>query len=557
MRKSEERAWLTAAALAAAPAFLLPIGDPDLWWHLSAGRWMLEHLAWPGTETLSYTRAGVPWVDFEWLSQLAFSGVHAATGLAGLWVLKVLLLAAAGAGVHSLAARTRIAVPYRALALALWAVAVIPRADIRTELFSMAAFAWLLRFLEEVRERGASGDRTARSPTALCVGGFVFFALWANLHAAFAYGLLLLGLYAAGETLEGRGRTLWACFGAGAAGTLVNPYGLRLHAVLWSHFREAGGLRDYILEWGPLSLGRMGHWPTWLLMLGAVCLALWAYRARACRIPVVHVAALGVFGVAAFRHARVGAFFCTLAVPYLLELAARAGAAGKACAADQAARRARWAGAAGLAACAAFGLWIGQETGVFRKVFHDLFIPVRAAVYLERSPELGRLRLYHPWGWGGFLGYRSPTRKIFQDGRYVFHSLLREAGEAIRSPEAWEEFLAHHGVEAVLLENVPLMLDTTRRYPDGTERPMRRPYYLRYMPRERWALVYFDDRALLFVRRGALAAGRLAALEYRLARPRDDEALGDALRRGEIDEELLETERARHRAELKSLPASL
>ena len=59
------KGWALCAAAVAALAALGPVRDPDLWWHLSAGRFLRETLAIPRADWLSHTMAGKPWVDFE------------------------------------------------------------------------------------------------------------------------------------------------------------------------------------------------------------------------------------------------------------------------------------------------------------------------------------------------------------------------------------------------------------------------------------------------------------------------------------------------------------
>ena len=85
--------------------------------------------------------------------------------------------------------------------------------------------------------------------------------------------------------------------------------------------------------------------------------------------------------------------------------------------------------------------------------------------------------------------HQSEALRVFQDGRYIFHPLLMEAGEAARSPGAWQDFLDRHGIDAALMENLPLKVDG-------------RPYHVSYMPRKKWTPICSDDRALLFRRRG-------------------------------------------------------
>ena len=45
------------------------LNDGDTWWHLAAAEWIINHQAAPHADPFSYTRAGAPWLDHEWLSQ--------------------------------------------------------------------------------------------------------------------------------------------------------------------------------------------------------------------------------------------------------------------------------------------------------------------------------------------------------------------------------------------------------------------------------------------------------------------------------------------------------
>jgi hypothetical protein len=81
---SKEGLLFVWAFILAAIVLFLPISSPDLFWHLSAGRWMSDHLALIRTDFLSFTREGVPWINFEWGLQLIWSAIFALGGLWGL-----------------------------------------------------------------------------------------------------------------------------------------------------------------------------------------------------------------------------------------------------------------------------------------------------------------------------------------------------------------------------------------------------------------------------------------------------------------------------------------
>src|SRR5436305_7254545 len=70
-----------------------PVVDPDYWWHLATGRWMLAHGTAPTSDPFSYTHGGQNWYAHEWLAELVFALLDKVAGYAA-----VLLLTAAVTG---------------------------------------------------------------------------------------------------------------------------------------------------------------------------------------------------------------------------------------------------------------------------------------------------------------------------------------------------------------------------------------------------------------------------------------------------------------------------
>jgi hypothetical protein len=468
---------------------------------------MFDHRAVPRFDWLSFTLPGAPWADFEWLPELVFFGVFKSGGLFALWALKVLLLLGSARLVWKRMARRGLPFHQAAAGLALWSACLIARSDIRVELFSILAFTALLSEVD-----------AGRVPFGSYWACAAFFALWANLHAGFAAGLLLLCLYSAER------KFLWAAL-AGLAGTLLNPYGLGIHRAVLRHGEEIAILGRLIMEWKGLGLGRSPHWPAIFLLgaSGASFLLAW----RRGRLQAGPWLAAAAFGLLCIRHVRFIPYFAAVAAPLAAPFFAPA-----LCSAL-------------IAACASLGIYWGARQGLPRAVWHDAYAPVRAARFLAGEGVLAASRVYHPWGWGGYLGFQVPGLRVFQDGRYIFHTLFAEAARASESPESWAAFLDKHRIDAALVENLPNRVRTTRLYPDGSRRDFSRPFYAVYFPREAWALLDFDEKALVFARRGAFPPGYISTREYRWLRPGDDEALGDALARGEADPRGLERERRR------------
>ena len=69
-----------------------PIGDPDLGWHLAAGRYILDHLALPLVDHFSYVADGRPWIVYSWLAEVVLAGCDRVLGAGGLIATAALLI---------------------------------------------------------------------------------------------------------------------------------------------------------------------------------------------------------------------------------------------------------------------------------------------------------------------------------------------------------------------------------------------------------------------------------------------------------------------------------
>src|ERR1044071_10162678 len=64
-----------------------PISDPDFWWHLRTGQYIVETRSIPYTDMFSTLRFGSEWVTHEWLSEVLVYTVFRLLGYGGLIVL--------------------------------------------------------------------------------------------------------------------------------------------------------------------------------------------------------------------------------------------------------------------------------------------------------------------------------------------------------------------------------------------------------------------------------------------------------------------------------------
>ncbi|MGH7327660.1 MAG: hypothetical protein ACREJX_04860, partial [Polyangiaceae bacterium] len=188
----------------------------DVWWHLRAGDLLRATHHLTTTDSFSFTRSGAYWPNQAWLMQLQVSFAHAIGGDALVLFVNTLFIAAGYALVFVPLIRRHGA---RAAAAAMFAGMMIAAENwaVRPQAFSFFAFGALVSSIERHREGHARALYFAP----------VLFLVWANAHAGFVFGLLLLAIYFGGTSIEAKrmDRTLLAILVACVVASVITPLG--------------------------------------------------------------------------------------------------------------------------------------------------------------------------------------------------------------------------------------------------------------------------------------------------------------------------------------------
>jgi hypothetical protein len=178
-------AW-AALAVFLAVFFYRPIETEDVWWHLAAGRWIVEHGQVPQHDVFSFTANPVAWTFTQWLGSTTLYAVFAAGGHEALKVVRV-LLGIAPLFIFALYARRKLPAWLLIPVVALMAFGIghyLPARPLMFNLaFASAFLVWLFDF-----------ERTGRRRNLVCL--LLAGALWGNLHlGGFAYGITLVAIF--------------------------------------------------------------------------------------------------------------------------------------------------------------------------------------------------------------------------------------------------------------------------------------------------------------------------------------------------------------------------
>ena len=268
--------WLAAlSALALGDSMLL---DPDTYWHIATGNWILEHRRVPNSDPFSHSMSGVPWTAHEWLTQAVFAAVHAASGWSGLVALTALLFASTLAVLMRFL--LRYLEPVHALMfLVLTAGMLRPYLLARPHMVAVPLLALWLAGLVIAR------DRNEPPPLAL----LPLMALWANVHGSFTLGLALAGALGLEAVLAGGSAGWRAAAWQWGRFIVLAVIAAMLTPSHWKglaftfHVMNLGNVLAVIGEWRSLDFQNFHVFELWLLVLLAVALA------GRLRLPIVRL----------------------------------------------------------------------------------------------------------------------------------------------------------------------------------------------------------------------------------------------------------------------------
>ena len=397
--------------------------DPDIWWHMATGRWMLQHHALPVNDPFSMYGATRPWLVYSWVFDLGVQTLFARFGLVGIFLLQILVHVLVAVALYHLV-KSLLPDFWRALALtavSLYAVSHIyaPRPGMATVIFTILELGILLAV------------RRGESPKKLWLLPLIFVA-WANIHIQFVYGLGLLGVFAcepvvmrvlqlAGdEEIRGvfaRAKYFWAALGGCLLATFVNPYGPRLYSTVIEYMHQP---KSYalVMELKAMTFRQPEHYVAAFLALCAAMAIGWR-RERRPLWPML----LAVSALVAFRSVKEIWFLSVIAACAIADGWALLPVACERIATAREVWRNRMFLGAGVLAVLMLAYrnndvsndWIAmQVAGSF---------PEASVGYIEKHHLPGPL--YNDFTWGGYLIWRLPWLRVANDGRTNVHGDAR------------------------------------------------------------------------------------------------------------------------------------
>jgi Flp pilus assembly protein TadD len=497
---------------------LSKISDYDIFCHIKEGEVLFQQRALPNQDLFSFTRAGAPLPMVDWLSKLLFYLVYRMAGFYGLSWLQVGLVSAIFSGLYQLCRR-------RGLAASLVPCILIPifmisefRLLLRPHLVSYLFMIGLLLLLDFLRDR----------PGRLLLWLLPFGVIWANFYSGCVFGLLIIALWSFAQLVE-RGAKYWgpaqitrdsSQFWRQAVilillpfstllATLLNPNGSRFLSKIYHHINLSGQIP--IVEHQGTTLSAF---PGFYAALAIVSLtSLVALKQK----RLFDLLLLSCFGYLASQRLRLIPDGMIIAGPIMASNLVQLGQYLKP----------RWRQTfqrinlarremVGLILLALLAFGSGAHL-YFQKLpqqnplyawgpgWHERLYPAGALDFLDTHRIMGNL--YNSYHFGSYIIFREyPRRKVFFDGRAeLFIDLYQECTH--QPPEV---ILERYGIDIALLA-----------FPEGKffKNGPNRNFESYFLGSPDWAMVYWDDTALLYLRRTPQFQPVIESFGYRLLRP--------------------------------------
>ncbi len=443
--------WLDLPRLFTLAIFLIllipaiqPVTDPDFWWHLTTGNWILGHHAVPRHDLYTFTVPDHRWITHEWLSEIVLAAMFA-TGRLPLVSIVLGLTTAAGFLLVWRAIDRRVNFLIAGLAVALGVAAANPiwgpRIQMVTFTLTALTYLWIKRFCEDERSRALYA-----LPLVMLV--------WVNLHAGFVIAYVFLGVAFAAElakkvlarpdALATRRLQQFALIGAASfAAAVINPNTWNIYLYpLQTQF--SGVQQRLIVEWFSPNFQN----PQIRIFEGMIFLTL-AGLAVARRVELRQFLLLLTGLGLALQSVRQMALFAIVATPALADYAQQAWERFRPT--PRTGRRrptnAVTFAANGLVLLLVVATVLAAVTPSLTqrvdgsRVARDF--PVQAADFLKAHPPPGHV--LNQYGWGGYLIYR-----LFPDQPVFIYGDAAVAGDQLLQDYAHIVFL--HSEQRTLLD---------------------------------------------------------------------------------------------------------
>jgi tetratricopeptide (TPR) repeat protein len=473
-----------------------PITDPDFFWHIATGRWIVENGTLPENDPFSYST--LPFkserekfiLTSYWLSQVTYYTLYSFFGYPGIIALRFLIL---GLIIYFLTKRLitkgisySLYAPLIAFSLL---VLILTYPMDRPQVFSFLFFTILFYLLDEL-------DKGKRYALYVIPSLMI---LWSNMHGGFILGQIVLFIYLIAEifnrivlkTNNGLNKNILIASFSGIFAGFINP---NIYRAISETLRTSSVITEGIIEYMStieffLTFGALHVVIYWFVLLLTILALIYKMKRGFDLKSLMLVAGFGYFS---FTQGRYMAFFVLFALPLIGEFVSYR----------------KWKKTLELSLLViaiAFSTAIifrheffshaKEITSTLKGRYVSSYYPDGAVRFISAlSPKE---RLYNYYGWGGYLIWRFyPEKKVFVDGRQLYedvYQLSRSIENVVIEPliggdPYWKAILKSYNINYVLI-------------PVYEKKGNVIPLFIELLKDNEWVPVFFTENSIVFVRR--------------------------------------------------------
>lgn len=449
----------------------------DIFWHLRTGELLLNGF-FPTLDIYSYTAYGKPWILHEWGSEVIFAFVYGKAGVPGLIVLKSFVIALTCGLLFNLMVRKNINI---FVAFTFIFITILGTAGswlVRPHIFTYLFIVILFRIYFEFRHN--------KNHVVLKFLPLLFL-FWINLHGGFIIGFIFMGTCIVAEGIaiyfnperdqifyysDCKKLLLYSVLSFAACFINPNTYKGVLYPLLYVSDQMPSGT---ITEWAPTSIkNSLAFAPIiFLLIIGL------AYKKQ--RLYLYEFALILVFTFFAFSAHRHVPMFTLILVPIIApfwqeiiisvfkKIVDQSHGGFHACFMKIEAyfiNRSEWFLSAEkqlkyhlslifmVILFSIMCIYSGEKLGI--GISKDRY-PDKIVDFIDQNSVQGNI--FSEYGWGGYLIWRLPDRKVFIDGRMdVYKKEINTPYQTlINMKEGWEKVIDDYSIRHLILKKETIL----------------------------------------------------------------------------------------------------
>jgi hypothetical protein len=483
-------------------------GEDDLFWYLSAGRYITETGTVPSSDVFGFTTSGIPWIPYEWFWDIIVYNLFTNGGYIFLHIFSTMIILIIINLVIYNMARLKVNILIISFVIPLLLLGTALRLSVKPHLASYLCLSLVATILISYRY-------FKRGNLKLLFWLPLIFLFWINSHMGVMAGFFLLGLFFLGELhgfifkraytgsnirqLSAKEIVQLAVFIAlSAAVTLFNPHGITtyLYAINTVSLKQLENIYEWMPPFSSPYLLTFQNFIYYVFILGIIPVLLYSFK-RKDYLPVIISSGFFIYSLKSLRFTvdfmLVSAVFIAMAVSSLYFKKASSDS-------DKSAvfNKITMAAVIILLIVMVPGNYLYKLTGHPRSFGYGIDetnFPVKLFDFVRTSKisETGSKPL-NTYENGGFFAWNFPDKKGFIGSRTISDSVWNDYTNIINLQPGFENKLAEIGFDYVIW-NVPFV-----NY--GTNPALLNYGLLSYLFNDTtgWSLVFWDDRSFLFVK---------------------------------------------------------